>query len=218
MIRTIGCYVLLLGICFVQCYNAPEARAAEAVNPETRAAALQKARAQCNDPDVDIRAAYIEEAISSGDETKKRICLKLALSSDNTDIKNLGLRTAISSLEQIAFVPKQENNAMSDEKKDDQAVQFANAISSGLILEKVSQKGSVIWYSKVHNTKFDEHFAGKLSLNGSQAAWSGRVKYGTYSTTECVCSITASLKESGKLEGSLSCGDRGTYEVTAEFF
>ena len=72
---------------------------------QARAASLQTWREQCSDPDPDLRLAYVESAIANKDASVQRICIRLALQSDNSDIRNLGLRAAIAATQQITFMP-----------------------------------------------------------------------------------------------------------------
>lgn len=55
-----------------------------------RAGQLKTWREQCSDPDPDLRLAYIEAAIASGDAAVMRICVRQSLESDDADIRNLG--------------------------------------------------------------------------------------------------------------------------------
>ena len=72
-------------------------------NADERAGQLKTWRQQCADPDVDLRSAYIEAAIASKDVVVVRICVRLALESNDADIRNLGLRAAIASISQLTF-------------------------------------------------------------------------------------------------------------------
>ncbi|MEW7009646.1 hypothetical protein [Lentilitoribacter sp. EG35] len=82
---------------FIQSY------AAFSQSAEERAGELKNWREQCNHPDPDLRLAYLEAALETNDASINRICVRLALKSDNADLRNLGLRAAIASFDQITF-------------------------------------------------------------------------------------------------------------------
>lgn len=229
--RSIFCFSALLGLLGWLCC-ADHCPAAEVVDTQARIAALQKAREQCSDQDPDIRLAHIEAAIAGNDEAIKRMCLNLALKSDNSDIRYIGMKGIVSSLKQIAFTPTLPNNVkVSDSKKtsnttssDRQREGFLNSIKGGVIIEKGAENGEELWYSKCAKSKKNEENAGILTVDGTHLRWNGRIDYkylhgsGNVANDYTECSFITSLKESGKLEGTMSCSAWGAFEVTGEIF
>ncbi|MDD4702166.1 MAG: hypothetical protein PHI96_08095, partial [Desulfovibrio sp.] len=99
-------YCTVMGVvlgCFVFVFSSGST--ALGADAQDRAGELQTWREQCADPDPDLRLAYLENAIANGDVSVLRICIRLALQSDNADIRNLGLRAAITATPRITFMP-----------------------------------------------------------------------------------------------------------------
>jgi|GEM_PF-4455062 len=77
---------------------------AHAESPLERAAKIKEWRANCSDPDPDLRLAYIEGAIATNDRTIIRACVRQTLNSQNEDVRNLALRAALAASERLTMM------------------------------------------------------------------------------------------------------------------
>lgn len=208
-----------------------------AETPEDRIGKIKQWKSDCAEEDADLRLAYVEAAIATEDPAIMRICNRLALQSDNADIRNLGLRASLASMEQIVFTP-----AMPDtlkkvaEKADaDEATKAAilscgdntspdykiwHSISTGIpfvIEEGKVNDSSFKWTALVNTAKTYDDYSGNAIIVGSNLSWTGQF----YSINKCSghshkCSISTSLSESGKLDGTLQCAVGGSFEISAD--
>lgn len=220
---SLGCIFFVMSLC------KPAFSAEDASNVQARAGALQTWREQCADPDPDMRLAYLESAIASNDTSIQRICIRLALQSDNADIRNLGLRAALVSVPQITFVttmPRSFENdlkhAAGDDKKlsnikNSQGYRLYEGVRGGLIMcsEKVEfERNNFIWNSLASNSEVRSDFTGKAVIIGSRINWTGRV-FGI-AGTGYNCTINVGVTSDAKLKGVLDCRDAAPIDIIAD--
>ncbi|NEK17161.1 hypothetical protein [Rhizobium leguminosarum] len=191
-----------------------------------RAGELKSWREQCNDPDPDLRLAYIEKAIDGGDVSVKRICIRLALESDNADIRNLGLRAAISSVPSVSFavqIPGELEAATKaagdDEKKLAEIARWYvsqdfTRLRNGLVFEidgAAVSNGESVWYPLAGLSQRNDKYRGKTTVVGSELNWTGRA-----SLAQPECSLNAKLLSDNTLSGTFQCGVEPSFPVTAK--
>lgn len=192
----------------------PQAELTSTVN--ARAGELQTWREQCNDPDPDLRLAYIETAIRSEDVPIQRICIRQALESDNADIRNLGLRAAMVSVKRITFSLEMPNKLIAaykaaggDERKqkdveDSQTGWLFKQLGENLsfVISKASlNEGQSVWSSLGSKSVADDYYSGTAIITGTKISWKGLI----VNSSNYVCSVDVSLKTNGKLSGILNC-------------
>lgn len=199
---------------------------------EERAGELVKWREQCNDPDPDLRLAYIESAIASGDELIQRTCTRLAVESDNTDIKNLGLRAVIASRKQITFtveLPKDIQNALNkagnnkDEinkitKENMDIFKGYNSIRNGLtfiISESDLHSAQSVWHSLAMLSSKDDNYKGTTTITGNRLIWSGRSLIDSQDQTG---SLALTLEPGGILTGFYQPKYGPLYPISAKLW
>lgn len=201
------------------------AGAASAQQAEDRAGELKSWREQCNDPDPDLRLAYVEKAVASGDAAVQRICIRLALESDNADIRNLGLRAAVAMQQQIRFdvaIPPQLaaalKSASGSEKKMAEidrwyVMRSWRTMENGLVFAidgaEVGSSSSV-WFPLAGLSDSSNNYKGKATIVGTTLNWLGRVNL-----TPDVCTLDAQLKAGAELAGMFHCGDNWSFPVSA---
>lgn len=230
MCRTFHAVTLCISlgcIFFVMLFCKPAFSAEDASNVQARAGAVQTWREQCADPDPDLRLAYIESAIASNDASVQRICIRLALQSDNADIRNLGLRAALVSVPQITFattMPRSLENdlkhAAGDEKKlnniyNGRTYRLYNGVKGGLSMRSDKnefEKNNFIWNSLAENSEVRNDFSGKAVIVGSKISWTGKVR----ASYEYNCTINVSLTKDAKLSGLLNCYDAAPIDIIAD--
>jgi hypothetical protein len=208
-------------------FSAPQASAQTVAE---RAGELKTWREQCNDPDPDLRLAYVEAALATGDASIQRICIRIALESGNADIRNLGLRAAIARLDQITFaveIPAElkaaYDEAGNDRKKLDKieraswsARNYAT-IQNGLtfILEDASvTSSSSSWYPLGGVAEKSENYQGKAVITGDAIDWVGNASLGR----SWKCRLHVVLAAGGILEGKLQCANHVAFPVSAKLF
>tara|TARA_R110002050_G_scaffold80294_4_gene171783 strand:- start:31 stop:654 length:624 start_codon:yes stop_codon:yes gene_type:complete len=200
--------------------------AAHAQDAQERAGELKAWREQCNHPDPDLRLAYLEAALETNDASIERICVRLALQSDNADIRNLGLRAAIAQRDQIFFevsIPPQ-LQAEYDRAVDDRdrlkemsgwyIVQDYNTIQSGLVFDiKNSSINSSQsdWLPLGGRSRSDDRYRGKASIVGDTITWQGNA----YLARDWTCTLYVRLNNAAALEGTFQCRDLWPYPVSA---
>ncbi len=193
----------------------PVSISAVAQSPAERAAALKEWRANCSDPDPDLRIAYIEAALETTDRTTIRTCLKPSLTSDNADTRNIALRAALASVERLTVefsMPDAYHEAMeaagSDTTKqnkikgqfgyDTQALNYSNG-QIGLVPKDVSLGAqNTRWYTIAAKSTTEDKFFGDFAVNGDTLSGSGRVQYGS----GVDFNLNASLNDQGELVGT----------------
>ena len=84
-----------------------------------RAQELKQWRADCTDPDPDLRFATLEAAIATEDRAIQRICMKLALDDDDIELRRLALALALASADRLVleFGPSEEMQAALERAK-----------------------------------------------------------------------------------------------------
>lgn len=191
-----------------------------------RAGELKLWRDQCNDPDPDLRLAYVEKAVDGGDVSVKRICIRLALESDNADIRNLGLRAAISSVPSLTFavqIPEELQKALSgagdNEKKQAEIARWYvsqdfTRLKNGLVFEidgATVSRGESVWYPLASLSQRNDNYRGKTAIVGSELNWTGRA-----SLAQTECSLSAKLTADNTLSGTFQCGIEPAFPVSAK--
>jgi hypothetical protein len=184
-----------------------------AKTPQERAAELKNWQEQCNDPDYDLRLAYIEQAIETNDMSIKRICIRTALESDNGDIKNLGLRAAIAATDRIHFNVELPEKLLEDLKKAEKDEEKLNRLKQGsdylnysslnqglsFMIEGASvSKGAYEWYPLADNAQPDKIFKGRADIVGSSVKWTGNMLLRNSASS---CDLNVKLLPGGILEG-----------------
>ncbi|MBN9023161.1 MAG: hypothetical protein J0H08_13925 [Rhizobiales bacterium] len=188
-----------------------------------RAGELKQWRERCADYDVDMRLAYIEQAIAEGDASVIRICSRLALESDDADIRNLGLRAALASMGRLQFdvtIPEVLESALKaaggDRKKLDEISRWYvsrdwEVLQSGLVFE-ISEanitEGTLVLYAMPRLTKRSESYSGTATITGSRLVWVGSA----YLAQED-CKIDVSLEPGAQLAGTLHCGKNVPFAI-----
>ena len=221
-----------LGLAFalsLVCFNQPVFAGDPQPEAQARAASLQTWREQCSDPDPDLRLAYVEAAIATKDASVQRICVRLALQSDNADIRNLGLRAAIASTPQITFMPTMPKSLEADLRKGADDENFMKKVKDSLTskLYTVIQNGlkmcsdnaevgknSFLWNSLASNVELRKENASKAVIIGSNINWSGTVNSLYGSSLNCTINVT--LTREGKLAGTLNCNDVAPMNIIAD--
>lgn len=205
------------------------AQAANQAPATDRAAAIKIWREQCNDPDYDLRLAYIEQAVATEDVSIQRVCIRAAVESDNSDIKNLGLRAAMTATEKIYFdvelppktqraLKKAENNAKARQGLERSPVNVHYQwIQNGVIFTIQNpdiNKGSSEWLSLARNSAVDERCKGNANIIGDRIKWTGVVFLNGFVS----CDLNVQLTPGPQLKGSLQCENMLPYPVTADLF
>ena len=198
---------------------------AHSENTEERAGQLKTWRQQCADPDVDLRTAYIEAAIASKDVAVVRICVRLALESNDADIRNLGLRAAIASISQLTFavtIPPELAQAYEDAGDDADALDkiaryyitpIYQSTKNGLVFEIKKADvttGTSIWYPLANLTETNERYKGQATVIGDKVSWVGSADF-----TKSDCEFHVHLAEGAQLEGNFQCSDLWKIPVSA---
>jgi len=191
-----------------------------------RAGELKAWREQCTDPDSDLRMAYVEAALETDDAAVIRICVRQSLESDNSDIRNLGLRATLASLEQLSFAiepPAKLTDALeSAEGDEDKLSSIANwfiardwqSLQNGLVfaIQKADfARGTATWMPTVNLTKPSERNVGKLTIVGDAITW-----VGSASLANSECSLNARLTAGPALEGEWLCSRGEPFKVRAD--
>lgn len=193
-------------------------------SPQERAVAIKTWRAQCNDPDPDLRLAYLEAALETNDNTIIRTCARLALNSDNSDLRNLGLRAILASKEQINFEvtqPIEITKAIEDAGDDeDKLREIGNwytsrayrKIRNGMtyIVEKAkTSSSSAHWTAIGGRSSAHKDFRGKAIIVGDRVTWTGKAELDSYQN----CQLNVVLGSGAKLSGSLICDNLHSFPV-----
>jgi len=189
-----------------------------------RAGELKLWRDKCSEPDTDSRMAYIEDAIASNDIAAIRICTRLALSSNDADIRNTGLRAAIAAAGRITFdveyppfLKKAYEKAGDDEAKRREVRNYYIArdfpqIENGLIFEiqnATATSSSSVWYAMVSRSEPNNNYKGPATIRGDKLTWSGNAFNG-----KIHCTLSTKLFPGNILKGKFQCGNRGSYKIS----
>lgn len=220
-----GVMMKFLAIGLVAALLAGGAGQAIAQDATERAGALKAWREQCSDPDTDLRMAYLEAAIATDDVAVIRICVRQSLESDDADIRNLGLRAALASIDQLTFevtMPPElaaaYKKAGSDEDQlrkmgDWYVVRDWASLSTGLTVAVDGAEvatGKSIWSPLVNRSAKSDRNSGKATVIGDKVNWTGSAYL---SKTECRFNL--GLVEGGVLEGTFQCADLWAFPVSA---
>ncbi len=190
-----------------------------------RAGELKAWREQCNDPDTDLRTAYLEAAIETGDVAVIRICVRQSLMSDDADIRNLGLRAALASVDQLLFevtMPEEVAAAFKKAGKDEKQlneisdwfmVRDWNSLRAGFGVEVEGAEvatGTSTWYPLANRAEMSNNYKGKAAVIGDQVNWTGSM---ALANTDC--SMNLKLSDTGTLDGVLRCSRNVPFPVSA---
>lgn len=185
-----------------------------AETPQERAAKIKEWRANCDDPDSDLRIAYLEAAIAGKDQTIIRTCIKQTITSDNADVRNLALRAALASSERLTIefsMPEayeKDKEAAGDDskrmrqlKKDYNGSLKALELTNGILsitpksVEMDKQKSS--WFILGANTNEEDQLVANLSVVGDQVTGNGQANIGYL----VKLSLNLTLNDAGELVG-----------------
>lgn len=186
-----------------------------AMTPQEKAAAIKEWRANCNDPDPDLRLAYLEAAIETKNQTIARVCIKQGLTSDNADTRNLALRAALASSERLtiqfsmpAAYHAELEKAGSDTNKqfklnakygsDTQAMNLNNGLLAIEPKEVDLHSQISSWYVLGTNTGTDDQYTAQFSVVGDTFSGNG----GAIVSLVTKFNLSLSLNEEGELIGS----------------
>lgn len=191
-----------------------------------RAGEIKAWRDQCNSPDPDLRLAYLEAALETNDASIQRICIRLALQSDNADLRNLGLRAAIAGLDEITFdveIPANLATAY-EEAEDDQdrladisgwyIAQDYSKIQNGLVFEIKKadvSKGQSEWSALGGRSTAHKDYQAKAIIVGDRIRWHGKM----YLARDWVCTLDVGLNNGGVLEGEVQCDRHWPFPISA---
>ncbi len=202
-----------------------------AMTPQEKAAAIKEWRANCSDPDPDLRLAYLEAAIETKNQTIARVCIKQGLTSDNADTRNLALRAALASSERLtiqfsmpaAYYAELEK-AGSDTTKQQriknahgsnlQAINPINGLLS-LIPKEVNLHSQVSsWYVLGKNTSADDQHTAQFSVVGDTFSGNG----GALISFVAKFNLNLRLNEEGELFGAGKLYNSGELPVNIKLY
>lgn len=191
-----------------------------------RAGEIKTWRDQCADPDIDLRTAYIEQAIATSDTAVIRVCLRQALESDDADIRNLGLRAALASISQMTFevtMPPELEKAYAEAKSNDKKVADIDRylvsanyrlIKQGLIFAidgaDVSA-GTSKWFPMAGLDAINDNYFGTTQVIGDKLNWVGRAYL-----QDSPCTLSVRVTSGAQLGGLFQCGQEWAFPVTAQ--
>jgi hypothetical protein len=191
-----------------------------------RAGEIKTWRDQCADPDIDLRTAYIEQAIATEDMAVMRVCLRQALESDDADIRNLGLRAALASIAQLNFevtIPPELDKAYAEAKSNAKKLKEIDnyyvsnnyrVIKPGLIFmidgADVSA-GTSKWYPMAGLEALNDNYFGTTQVIGDKLTWVGKAYL-----QQSPCTLSVRLDAGAALTGSFQCGEQWAFPVTAQ--
>jgi hypothetical protein len=190
-----------------------------------RAGELKAWREQCSDPDIDLRTAYLEAAIESADVAVIRICVRQSLMSDDADIRNLGLRAALASVNQLLFevtMPEEVAAAYKKAGKDEKQlneisawfmIRDWNSLRAGLTVAVEGAEvasGTSTWYPLVNRSSMSDNSKGTAAIVGDQVNWTGSMYL-----SNSDCTMNLKLSENGTLDGVMLCARNVPFPVSA---
>lgn len=190
-----------------------------------RAVELKTWREQCNDPDTDLRTAYLEAAIESGDVAVIRICVRQSLMSDDADIRNLGLRAALASVNQILFevtMPEEVAAAYKKAGKDEKQlaeisdwfmIRDWNSLRAGFSVAVEGGEvatGTSTWYPLANRAEASDSYKGRAAIVGDKVNWTGDM-----ALSNGDCSMNLQLSDTGTLDGVLRCSRNIPFPISA---
>ena len=196
---------------------------------QERAGEIKLWREYCNDPDPDLRTAYLEDALINRGETIKRICIRQALSSSDLDLRNLGLRAVLANTDTLVFsvdMPAELEAAIKAAKNDDKKLKQIetygvkkdyNYIFTGLT---VSVRDTTIdaprseWLLLGSLPRADDRYTGEATLIGDKVNWTGNA----YLSRNKSCRMALALTPAETLKGTLQCDAQWAFPVEAALF
>ena len=204
-----------------------------AQTPQERAVKIKEWRANCGDPDPDLRVAYVEAAIASEDQTIIRTCLKETLVSDNPDVQNMALRAALSSVDRLTVVwemPAAYKTEIQKADGDNDKITHINRRyrdwiertedtngQMGLVPMRVDFSSNTSkWGTLWANAKSDDSYFVDIEITGTTLQAIGVFNYAGSSKTSV--NFTLELNDSGVLSGTGSLHDDSDFVVRALLF
>lgn len=202
-----------------------------AASPQDRAAKLKEWREKCNDPDPDLRLAQFEAAIATSDVTVMRTCIRQALRSDQSDMRNLGLRAALSMRQRITFqmslpdVIKQAQAKSGSNQKRDRELRRTYGLtlnpfdSIGGIFTFVRERAEVTeavsqWSTLGINPDIYSRFKATMSVTGDRVSATGNL----YVSGDNNFRMQLRLNNVGELVGTIKLGRSETFPVQTKLF
>lgn len=195
-----------------------------------RAAEIKEWRAQCQDPDPDLRLAIMEAAIDTGDQSIIRVCLRNALQDDSSDVRNLGLRAAIAAADKLVFtveIPEHLDRAFKEAGDDERQWREINKwfdtrlwrqVQNAAIFEIDSSDLTAResrWYPLVSITQRSNNYFGDAVVSDGQVVWNGRVAIGN-SSHDCVMKLD--VTDDNRLDGNIKCERHSAFNLSAPLF
>ena len=182
-----------------------------------RAQELKQWRADCTDPDADLRFATLEAAVATDDRAIRRICMKSALDDDDIEVRRLALALALASAERLVleFGPSEEMQsalAKAGSKREDVKAVWSDygytaavlANSEGVLVlapSDVDAPGPVTrWLVIGPNGKAHESYDLTLTQVGSRLDGNGQVLSGAAYTV----TVRLELATGGQLVGIIA--------------
>lgn len=177
-----------------------------------------------NDPDPINRLDTYEKAVNSGDATVKRVALRTALQSTDSDLRALALRGAFTDLNFVTFKLSKNNEitaALDAAGKDQDAIakaqkQFSYAYEmlksySNMLpiqIEKYEyQTGKIIGYCMAGLQKKNDRYKVVGTISGDEISLQASCSASGYNA----CTLNAELADSGSLKGTYNCSRGGAY-------
>lgn len=204
-----------------------------AQTPLERAAKIKEWRANCGDPDPDLRVAYVEAAIATKDQTIVRTCLKETLVSDNPDVQNMALRAALASAERMTLVWEMPAVYITEIEKaggDNDKIKNVNNRYRGWLQSAEATNGQMglvpmdvdftsntsKWGTLWINAKTDEAYFVNIEITGTTLQAIGMYNY--YGSNKRGVKFTLNLNDAGVLEGTGSLDDESDFRVSIKLF
>ncbi len=201
------------------------------LTPQERAGELANWREKCNDPDPDLRLAYIESAIASNDYSIQRICMRSALESNDSDLREIGLRGAIASMGQIVVdisMPEELKSALDKAKGDENKLKdihgtylyrYYRSNAAGIIMlidQKSTGKSVQKWYCLANVTKPSDEYSGTANLGGGKILWSGKMRNTSNSSSTGTLNLT--VDSGGMAKGFFQVGDFAPFPASGKLY
>lgn len=197
-----------------------------AQSPQDRAREIAEWRANCNDPDPDLRLAFLEVAVETGG-TPARICTMAALSSDDADMRELGLRSYLAGADRIRFeitmppeyfrqieAARDDNQRASIDREwfsEHRLMSFTNSVIVLQDKQVSSTSPNSQWDVVRNDNTIDNRSVATLTLRGDRLAGSGSL-----ANANVGFNLDVRLSEDGNtLSGTLVMDGSGPFGVSA---
>jgi len=152
-----------------------------------------------NDPDPIVRIATFEDTMKLDDATAKRIALRTALQSKDSDLRALALRGALVGRNLIAFTLSAENEKEPNEKSQQFLKNYSNNIP--IQIEKYDFKtGILTGFCMTNLSSPNKNFRVIGNISGDNLSFNSSCD-NEYRN----CTLIAKLTDAGHLKGKLYC-------------